>query len=276
MAEVYSNIPEGYYRIEEDDLSEKDKFSLCLGWFLGQYNYNYYKKEEDTKKEKSLIWPVNVDKKRVNAFKDAIFWGRDLINTPAVDLGPEDLGKIVQQFSKSSGGKCDIVSGIKLEKDFPCIYAVGKSGEQKPCLIDFIWGNPSDPKITLVGKGVCFDSGGLDIKPTSAMLTMKRDMAGAAYVLSLAKLIIDLNLAYRLRVLIPAVENGIGPNAMRPMDILNTRKGISVEIGNTDAEGRLILADALFEASKESPDLLLDCATLTGAASVALGEDVPA
>ena len=277
MAAVFSKIPEGTYSLESPHLSKKDKTNLCLGWALSPYQYEYYRKSQSSSKaQKILIWPEGVNQDRVSAFKEAIFWGRDLINTPAVDLGPEHLSQIVKDFAKQVGAKCHVTSGKKLQKEFPAIHAVGKSGEQTPCLIDLTWGNTAHPKLTLIGKGICFDTGGLDLKPSRAMLIMKKDMGGAAYVLALARLIIDLKLPYRLRVLIPAAENGIGPNAMRPMDILNTRKGLTIEIDNTDAEGRLVLADALFEACQEKPDLLIDCATLTGAARIAMGVEVPA
>ena len=200
---------------------------------------------------------------------------RDLVNTPASDMGPDELEAAAVQLARAHKAKLTVTSGRALEKGFPMIHAVGRASPRAPRLIDFTWGPARAPKVTLVGKGVCFDTGGLDIKPASGMALMKKDMGGAANVLGLAQMIMDAKLKVRLRVLIPAVENAISGNAFRPGDVLRSRKGITVEIGNTDAEGRLVLADALALADEESPDLLIDMATLTGAARVALGPDLP-
>jgi leucyl aminopeptidase len=190
-------------------------------------------------------------------------------------MGPDELEKAARQVAGKHRAKLSVVAGERLRREFPMIYAVGQASTRRPRLIDFTWGPAKAPKVTLVGKGVCFDTGGLDIKPASGMLTMKKDMGGAANVLGLAQMIMAAKLKLRLRVLIPAVENSIAGNAFRPGDVLTSRKGIRVEIGNTDAEGRLILGDALALADEESPDLLVDMATLTGAARVALGPDLP-
>jgi leucyl aminopeptidase len=201
---------------------------------------------------------------------------RDLINTPANDLGPEELAAAAITLFGTYGGSSRVIEGeALLAENFPMVHAVGRASSRAPRLVDAHWGDASDPKVTLVGKGVVFDTGGLDIKPSSAMTLMKKDMGGAANVLALAAMIMDAELPVRLRVIIPAVENAISGSAFRPGDVLASRKGISVEIGNTDAEGRLILADALALADEEAPDLLIDMATLTGAARVALGPDLP-
>jgi leucyl aminopeptidase len=200
---------------------------------------------------------------------------RDLINTPSNDMGPAELEEAASVLARQHGAAINVTNGERLAKEFPLIHAVGMGSPRAPRLIDFTWGKESDPKITLVGKGVCFDTGGLDIKPDSSMLNMKKDMGGAATALALAHMIMSRKLKVRLRVLIPAVENSISGKSFRPRDIFTSRKGITVEIGNTDAEGRLILADALTLADDDRPELIVDFATLTGAARVALGPDVP-
>jgi leucyl aminopeptidase len=220
--------------------------------------------------------PAGIALEAVTRAAKAVASTRDLINTPASDMGPPELEAAVAVFAKSAKAKLMVIRGEGLLKaNFPMIHAVGRASSQAPRLLDVTWGRKSAPKVTLVGKGVCFDTGGLDIKPSSGMLLMKKDMGGAANVLGLASLIVARKLDVRLRVLIPAVENAIAGNAFRPGDILRSRKGTTVEIGNTDAEGRLVLADALTLASEEDPDLLIDMATLTGAARVALGPDLP-
>jgi leucyl aminopeptidase len=216
-----------------------------------------------------------VDRAAVLSAARASYLVRDLVNTPASDMGPAELEAAVRQVARTHKAKLTVTSGKALEKGFPMIHAVGMASPRAPRLIDFTWGPARAPKVTLVGKGVCFDTGGLDIKPASGMALMKKDMGGAANVLGLAQMIMEAKLKVRLRVLIPAVENAISGNAFRPGDVLRSRKGITVEIGNTDAEGRLVLGDALALADEESPDLLVDMATLTGAARVALGPDLP-
>jgi leucyl aminopeptidase len=207
---------------------------------------------------------------------EAAALARDLINTPSNDMGPEELAEAAQQLSKRFGASFNCIIGDDLvRQNFPLIHAVGMASTRAPRLIDMVWGDPAHPKVTLVGKGVCFDTGGLDLKPSSGMLIMKKDMGGAANVLALALMVMDAKLKVRLRVLIPAVENAVAGNAFRPLDIFPSRKGPTVEIGNTDAEGRLVLADALALADEEKPDLLIDLGTLTGAARVALGPELP-
>ncbi len=207
----------------------------------------------------------------------AVFLARDLVNTPAGDLGPEELAAAAVHVAESAGACHRVIVGDDLlAENYPTIHAVGRASTRAPRLVDITWGDPAAPKLTLVGKGVCFDSGGLDLKTASGMRLMKKDMGGAAIMLGLAQAIIDARLPVRLRVLLPCVENSVSGNAMRPMDIVRTRQGLTVEIGNTDAEGRLILCDALAEASTETPALLIDMATLTGAARVALGPELAA
>jgi leucyl aminopeptidase len=201
---------------------------------------------------------------------------RDLINTPACDLTPEHLADQALELATRCGARGHVVTGDALREGYPAIHAVGRAAESAPRLIDFSWGDPGAPRVTLVGKGVCFDSGGLDVKAAAGMLLMKKDMGGAACALALARVVMESALPVRLRVLIPAVENAISSGAYRPGDVLATRKGLNVEIGNTDAEGRLVLCDALAAADVEKPDLLVDLATLTGAARVALGPELPA
>jgi leucyl aminopeptidase len=222
-----------------------------------------------------LVCPKGVDHKELVALANASFGVRDRVNAPANLFGPDELEAASRSIAKKHGATFHVVKGQKLVKDFPLVHMVGAASPREPRLIDFSWGNPKHPKVTLVGKGVCFDTGGLDIKPSSGMLLMKKDMGGASNILGLADLIMGAKLKLRLRVLIPAVENSIDGNAFRPGDIFKSRKGLTVEIGNTDAEGRLILCDALALADEEQPELLLDMATLTGAARVALGPDLP-
>jgi leucyl aminopeptidase len=211
------------------------------------------------------------------ATAQAIYLARDLINTPAEDMGPENLHQVTKNLAKQHGAKFTAIIGQELlAKNFPLIHAVGRAAEQEPRLLELNWGNPRHKKLTLIGKGVCFDTGGLDIKTADGMLLMKKDMGGAAHALALAHMIIARHLPVRLRVLIPAVENSISDEAFRPGDVFRARNGKSVEIGNTDAEGRLVLADALCLAAEGNPDLIVDFATLTGAARVALGPELPA
>jgi leucyl aminopeptidase len=225
----------------------------------------------------SLVWPEQADRTWVTALLEGITLCRNLINTPASDMGPEELATAGTLIAERHGATSSILVGEQLlEHNYPMVHAVGRASSRAPRLFDLRWGSLQHPKLTLVGKGVCFDSGGLDIKPAADMKLMKKDMGGAALVLGVAHVLMSLKLPVRLRVLVPAVENSVSGNAMRPLDVLPSRKGLTVEIGNTDAEGRLILADALTEACTESPDLLIDAATLTGAARVALGAALPA
>ena len=257
----------------------KDVGSLtraCVGWGLAGYRFEEYR-DKKTSAFPRMVWPPGADKKSALAHIQAACMIRTLVNLPANDLGPDELEKAAQILAAAE----DMTIKITRDKDlikqnFPMIYAVGQGSPRRPRLIDLQWGNPKHPKITLVGKGVCFDTGGLDLKPPAAMLMMKKDMGGAAHALGLALLIVRHKLPVRLRVLIPAVENSVSGEAFRPLDVLKSRKGLSVEVGDTDAEGRLILGDALTLACEEKPDLLIDFATLTGAARVALGVDIPA
>ena len=267
-------LASGRYYLNKE-LSPSAATRACIGWGLGSYIFDKYKKQKKIVAE--LVWPVGADKKDANRIIKGINLTRDLINTPANDMGPNDLVESSRKLAKTHKAKITIISGLDLvRKNYPSIHAVGRASASKPSLIDIKWGNPKAPKITLVGKGVCFDSGGLDIKPASGMLNMKKDMGGAAQVLGLAHIIMDAKLPIRLRVLVPAVENAISGNAFRPRDVLKTRKGLTVEVGNSDAEGRLILSDALTEATTDKPSMIIDFATLTGAARVAMGTDVPA
>ncbi|MEZ5918784.1 MAG: leucyl aminopeptidase family protein [Alphaproteobacteria bacterium] len=261
---------------EAERLSAEELVTACTGWALGCYRYDRYKRQEE-KDTPKLLWPKGTDKKRVNAFVGSIALLRNLVNTPANVLGPEELEKTARHIAaEHPKAQIKIVKDKVLEKDFPLIHAVGDSSPRRPRLIDLTWGDPKHPKLTLIGKGVCFDTGGLDIKPSQYMRLMKKDMGGAAHALALGCMVMETGLPVRLRILVPAVENAVSGTAFRPGDILSSRKGLTVENTNTDAEGRLILADALTLASEEKPDLIIDFATLTGSARAALGPDIPA
>ncbi|KWV44744.1 cytochrome C oxidase subunit II [Bradyrhizobium macuxiense] len=240
---------------------------------LGCYRFGRYRKNEAP--DVRLVPPDGIDAADIARMADAAALARDLINTPSNDMGPAELAEAARDLAARFGASFNCITGEALEQGFPLIHAVGMASTRPPRLIDLTWGDPAHPKVTLVGKGVCFDTGGLDLKPSSGMLLMKKDMGGAANVLALAQMVMDARLKVRLRVLIPAVENAVAGNAFRPLDIFKSRKGVTVEIGNTDAEGRLVLADALALADEETPDLLVDLGTLTGAARVALGPDLP-
>ena len=245
----------------------------ALAFALGTYRFGRYRKPDESMARLEL--PAGVDGEEVTRIAEGVFLARDLINTPANDMGPAELEEAARTLAARHGASFSTIMGDDLLKqNFPLIHAVGRAADRAPRLIDMIWGDPSHPKITLVGKGVCFDTGGLDIKPESGMLNMKKDMGGAASMLALAHMLMSRKARIRLRVLIPAVENSISGSAFRPRDIYRSRKGITVEIGNTDAEGRLILADAFALADEEQPELIADMATLTGAARVALGTEV--
>lgn len=274
IADLPLKLPEGNYHIATK-MDAATAEALMLGWLMGSYHFTAYKKE--AKKLPQLRSPQGINMEHVQAMADAIAQARDLINMPANDMGPEELASACKKVAKSFNAEYrEIIGENLLKENYPAIYEVGKASVRAPRLIDIHWGDKRHPKVTLVGKGVCFDSGGLDIKPSSGMRLMKKDMGGAACVLALARVLMQAKLKIRLRVLIPAVENSIAGNAYRPLDVIRTRKGLSVEIGNTDAEGRIILCDALYEADSENPDLLIDCATLTGAARTALGTEVAA
>ena len=245
----------------------------ALAFALGSYQFSRYRKSEA--RNVRLVLPEGVDGDVLSHVVEGVTLCRDLTNTPSNDMGPAELEAAAGALAKKHAAKIQVTSGDALAKNFPLVHAVGAGSARAPRLIDMTWGKASDPKITLVGKGVCFDTGGLDIKPDTGMLNMKKDMGGAATALALAHMIMADGLKVRLRVIIPAVENAISGTSFRPRDVYVSRKGISVEIGNTDAEGRLILADALTLAEEDKPSLVIDFATLTGAARVALGPDVP-
>ncbi len=265
-------LPPGVYRFA--NVAPQGARLAALAFALGSYRFGRYRKTDTP--EVRLVPPDGVDVAEIARIAEAATLARDLINTPSNDMGPEELALAAQNLAKRFGGNFNCVVGDDLTRqNLPLIHAVGMASSRAPRLIDFTWGDPAHPKVTLVGKGVCFDTGGLDLKPSSSMLIMKKDMGGAANVLALALMVMDAKLKLRLRVLIPAVENAVAGNAFRPLDIFPSRKGLTVEIGNTDAEGRLVLADALALADEEKPDLLIDLGTLTGAARVALGPDLP-
>jgi leucyl aminopeptidase len=273
-ATVAEKLPAATYQLADEKTANPD--DVALGWALTAYRFNKYLKDE-VLAGAVLVWPKGCNQASVQSLYAGITLVRDLVNTPAADLGPEELAASARSLAEPYGADFrEVIGNDLLAENYPMIHAVGRASDRDPRLIDFTWGDKDKPKVTLVGKGVCFDSGGLDLKSASGMEIMKKDMGGAASVLGLASLIMASDLPVRLRVLIPAVENAVSGNAFRPGDILTSRKGLTVEIGNTDAEGRLVLADALAEAVEEDPDLLIDCATLTGAARVALGPELPA
>lgn len=264
-------LPAGTYRFAN---APHDARLATLAFALGAYRFTRYRKSKD--KEVKLVLPGKVDGADLSRIVEGVTLARDLINTPANDLGPDELEAAARALAKRHGAKArSIVGDDLLKQKFPLIHAVGRAAAKAPRLIELRWGRPDNPTVTLVGKGVCFDTGGLDLKPDNAMLIMKKDMGGAASVLGLVHMIMDRDLPISLRVLIPAVENSVAGDAFRPLDIYPSRKGLNVEIGNTDAEGRLILADALALADEAKPDLLIDMGTLTGAARVALGPELP-
>jgi leucyl aminopeptidase len=266
-----SQLPDGAYRFAN---APHDARLAALAFALGAYRFTRYRKAEP--RDVRLELPQSVDRDDVQRIVEGVTLARDLINTPANDMGPAQLEHAARKLAARHSATINAVVGDDLlTQNFPLIHAVGRAAAGEPRLIDMTWGDTKHPRVTLVGKGVCFDTGGLDIKPDSSMLNMKKDMGGAATALALAHMIMARGLNVRLRVLIPAVENSIAGSSFRPRDIYTSRKGITVEIGNTDAEGRLVLADALSLADEDKPDLIADFATLTGAARVALGPDIP-
>ncbi|MGB4058173.1 MAG: leucyl aminopeptidase family protein [Alphaproteobacteria bacterium] len=257
-----------------DGIGAKDIDTAHTGWALACYRFATYKKSSG--QMPSLLWDKKADKKRVTAFAQSIFMVRDMVNMPANDMGPEEIENAAKKLAKTHKAKIDVIRDKELlTKNFPLVYAVGQSSPRRPRLIDLSWGNAKHPKVTLVGKGVAFDTGGVNIKPSSNMALMKKDMGGAAHVLALGNMIMSLGLKINLRILIPTVENAVDGYSYRPGDIFKSRKGITVENTNTDAEGRLILADALTYACEGKPELVIDFATLTGSARAALGPDIP-
>ena len=272
-ATLFNKLPKGDYHIASG-LPKAAQQEYALGVLLGQYRFDRYAKQNPPKARLKI--PESIDAKHLLAQAEGAALTQDLINTPASDMGPDALEKAFRKLAKSHKAEVKVIKGdALLKQNFPMIHTVGRASDQAPRLLDMRWGRKSDPKITLVGKGVCFDTGGLNIKPGNSMGLMKKDMGGAATVMGLAHMIMALGLRIRLRVLVPAVENSISAGAYRPGDILTSRKGLTVEINNTDAEGRLVLADALALADEEKPELIICKATLTGAARVALGPDLP-
>jgi leucyl aminopeptidase len=273
LAKAAGALPEGTYRLEGVSLGDAG-----LGWLLGQAGFDRYKSKPKLKGPRALLTaePARIEETLLLARATKLV--RDLVDTPAADLGPAELQLAAEEIGKECHAQLRVTSGDALAQGYPMIYAVGMAAvpARAPRLIELEWGDPKHPRLAIVGKGVVFDTGGLDIKQASGMRLMKKDMGGAAHALALALLIMKSRLPVRLHLLVPAVENAIAGNAFRPGDILKSRKGLTVEVHNTDAEGRLILADALTRAAEATPDLILDFATLTGAARVALGPDLPA
>ncbi len=268
-------LPAGRYALAKE-LSAAAATQFALGWLLGCYRFTRYRSQPKPQHAASLVTPAGCDANYAQAAAEAIGWSRDLVNTPANELGPAELAAAAAGLAREFGGECTLTEGEALRREYPLVHAVGQGSARAPRLVDCRWPRAGAPRVTLVGKGVCFDSGGLDLKPSAGMLLMKKDMGGAACALGLARLLLAMQAPVQLRLLIPAVENSVGDAAYRPGDVWKSRKGLTVEIGNTDAEGRLVLADALCEADAERPDLLIDLATLTGAARTALGPDLPA
>ncbi|HSR55053.1 MAG TPA: leucyl aminopeptidase family protein [Alphaproteobacteria bacterium] len=270
-------LPEGSYALS-GRVGQGLANDAALGWALGAYQFARYRKPE--RAPARLIWPKTADRKAVENAAEATILVRDLVNTPAGDMGPSALAAEARRLGRAFGARVSVTVGDRLlDRNFPAIHAVGRAAADAPRLIDINWRGRERGKLPLIaicGKGVCFDTGGLDMKSTAGIKLMKKDMGGAAQALGLARMIMGANLPVRLRVLIPAVENAVSGNAYHPLDVVNTRKGITVEVGNTDAEGRIVLSDAMAEASRQTPDLLIDMATLTGAARVALGTGLPA
>lgn len=273
LAKAAETLPEGTYRLVDVDVGE-----AMLGWMLGQYRFHEYRSEPKLAGPRVLLVkdPGRIHHAALQAAATALV--RDLVNRPAGDLGPNALEAEARRIAKTHKAEVSVISGEALESGYPLIHAVGKAAmrEHAPRLIELEWGDPRHPRIAIIGKGITFDSGGLDIKPATGMRLMKKDMGGAAHALALAELIMAAHLPVRLHMLVAAAENSIAGNAMRPGDIIKSRKGITVEIDNTDAEGRLVLADALTKAIEDKAELIVDFATLTGAARVALGPDLPA
>jgi leucyl aminopeptidase len=272
--DLSTKLPAGSYHLVTDwDAAAVE--GLTIGWGLGAYHYTRYKSQDPV--EAKLVIDPACDANVINTQIAATYLVRDLINTPAEDMMPEHLADAITSVGQACGATVtQIVGDDLLAQNYPTIHCVGRASVHAPRLIDLRWGEAHHPKLTLVGKGVCFDSGGLDIKPASGMRMMKKDMGGAAHALGLAQMVMDTGLPVQLRVLVPAVENAVSGQAFRPGDIIKSRQGLTIEVDNTDAEGRLILCDALAEGSTEKPDLMIDFATLTGAARVALGTELPA
>lgn len=277
VASLPKALPEGTYALAgaAPKIDPAQTEAALLGWLLGTYGFDRYKTAE--RPVARLVAPAGDMAARAQIVAEATCLVRDLVNTPANDLGPTALAAAAKALADRFGATyCETIGDALLRDNYPAVHAVGRAAADAPRLVELTWGDPTSPTLVLVGKGVCFDSGGLDIKPAAGMKLMKKDMGGAAHVLGIAHCVMASGLGVHLKVLIPAVENAISGNAMRPLDVVQTRAGITVEIGNTDAEGRVILADALARAGECDPDLVIDFATLTGAARVALGTELPA
>ncbi|WP_416898528.1 MAG: leucyl aminopeptidase family protein [Minwuia sp.] len=277
IAGLQAKLKDGVHHLDLSAVKDPDPTALATGWALGTYRFDRYLKPDDKIPTAKLVWPEGADRDMTGAMAEGIMLSRNLINTPADDMGPSELEAAALALAERFGGTARSVVGDELlTGNFPMIHAVGRASDDPPRLVDLTFGDEALPKVTLVGKGVCFDTGGLDLKPASGMELMRKDMGGAGTALGLAHVLLATGAPIRLRVLLPMVENAVSGNAYRPGDILKTRKGLTVEIGNTDAEGRLILGDALTLASEENPALLIDFATLTGAARVAVGTEIAA
>ena len=273
LGSLARGLPEATYHLADEGVL-KDRQQAALGWALGAYDFTRYRK---TRRAPAKLAIPAADLATVAPLVDATALVRDLVNTPTEDMGPKHLAEAVKQLGKTHKAKVrEWVGDELLDNHFPTIHAVGRASHRAPRLVELTWGKSSDPKIAVVGKGVCFDTGGLDLKPADGMRWMKKDMGGAAHAIALASLIMQAKLPVRLQLLIPAVENAVSGSAMRPGEVITTRAGLTVEVDNTDAEGRLVLCDALTYATEHKPELIIDFATLTGAARIALGADLPA
>ncbi|MFM9853926.1 MAG: leucyl aminopeptidase family protein [Sphingomonadaceae bacterium] len=273
LARLADGLPEGTYRLDSGDPA-----MAAIGWILGQYRFDRYTKSRSEFGPRILLSPTPAALPDAIRIAEATALVRDLVNTPAADMGPAALEQVADDLAKSHSATFRVTRGAELEAGFPMIFAVGQAADRAhaPRLIELEWGHPANPRVAIIGKGITFDSGGLNIKPGTSMRLMKKDMGGAAHAIALASLIMQARLPVRLHLLIAAAENAIAGNAFRPGDILQSRAGLTVEIDNTDAEGRLVLADAITRAGEDDPVLMIDFATLTGAARVALGPDLPA
>ncbi len=274
LAALPNKLPQGAYRL--DPAAPAEIVAMApLAWAMGCYRFDAYKSKPREKSWPQLVLDKSLDRARIERLNRAVYATRHLINTPAADMGPDALQAVMENLAKRHKAKLNIITGdALLAENYPMVHAVGRAANEAPRLLDLTWGPDEGAKVTLIGKGVCFDTGGLNLKPGAYMDLMKKDMGGAAIAIALADALMDAGLPIRLRLLVGAVENAIGPDAFRPGDVLASRKGLSVEIGNTDAEGRLILADMLAEGDSEAPDVMIDFATLTGAARVAMGPEV--
>ncbi|MBI1244827.1 MAG: leucyl aminopeptidase family protein [Alphaproteobacteria bacterium] len=268
-------LPAGSYRLDPEPQGAETATRIAAAWGIGSYVFDRYRKA--ARAPAQLVWPARADRAAVTALVESDAFARDLINTPAEDMGPGELAEAARDMARELGMQAKVIVGDALRtQGYNLVHAVGRAAARDPRLIELTWGDARHPRVAIVGKGVCFDTGGLGIKPDAGMKLMKKDMGGAAHALALARLVVQAKLKVRLQVLVPAVENSVSGNSVRPLDVIRSKAGLTVEIGHTDAEGRLILADAFARAGEEKPELMIDFATLTGAARVALGPDLPA